>query len=222
MFLLGVEFPAFKRGKFILFITKSQSDFQKGLYYFMFYYLCMRFWLSGILVKSCDYQPFQISLSCFHMCFLDKSWCWIQFHILLSHLKIFFGEIPGLDFGHLKKIGLIFLLLNCVDLFYIEIQENYHIHALWILSSSSHSSLKSKGFDKIRFLSSLVIDIFCCISKNSLPKLRLLFFFFLWKFNSFGFMLVCDISQINFMCGVRLGLQLIFSLKIYSYFSIIC
>lgn len=166
----------------------------------MFYYLCMRFWLFGILAKSSDYQPFKISLSCFHIYFLDNSWCWIQFHVLLSHLKIFFGEIPGLDFGHFLKIGLIFLLLNCVDLFSIEIQENYYIHALWIFSSS-HSSLKSKSFDKIKFLSSLVIDIFCFISKNSLPKPRLLFFFFLWKFNSFGFMLVCDISQINFMSG---------------------
>ena len=162
-FYLGVGFPAFKRGKFILFIRKSQSDFQKGFYYFMFYYLCMRFWLFGILAKSSDYQLFKISLSCFHICFVDNSWCWIQFHVLLSHLKIFFGEIPSLDFGDFLKIGLIFLLLNCVDLFSIEIQENYHIHALWIFSSSSHSLLKSKGFDKIKFLSSLVIDIFCFI-----------------------------------------------------------
>ena len=168
MFLLGVEFPAFKRGKFILFITKSQSDFQKGLYYFMFYYLCMRFWLSGILVKSCDYQPFQISLSCFHMCFLDKSWCWIQFHILLSHLKIFFGEIPGLDFGHLKKIGLIFLLLNCVDLFYIEIQENYHIHALWPLDRQGESP--DPSFFKPQVESQLICKTPYSFTNSKLPE----------------------------------------------------
>ena len=55
----------------------------------------------------------------FDLHFSNNEQCWASFHVFLSHLYVFFGEMSVRSFPHFL-IGLfVFLGLTCMSLFYI-------------------------------------------------------------------------------------------------------
>ena len=51
--------------------------------------------------------------------FSNNQWCWAFFHVLLSHLKVFLGEMSVRSFPHFWIGFFVFLALSCMSCLYI-------------------------------------------------------------------------------------------------------
>ena len=51
--------------------------------------------------------------------FSDNEWCWASFHVFVSHLYVFFGEISVSSLAHFSIGSFIFLKLSCRSCLYI-------------------------------------------------------------------------------------------------------
>ena len=55
----------------------------------------------------------------FDLHFSDKEWCWASFHVVVSHLYVFFGEMSVCSLAHFSIGSFIFLELSCMSCLYI-------------------------------------------------------------------------------------------------------
>ena len=55
----------------------------------------------------------------FDLHFSDNEWCWASFHVFVSHLYVFFGEMSVYFFGTFLIGSFIFLKLSCRSCLYI-------------------------------------------------------------------------------------------------------
>ena len=54
----------------------------------------------------------------FDLHFSDNEWCWASFHVFVSHLYVFFGEMSS-SLAHFLIASFIFLELSCMNCLYI-------------------------------------------------------------------------------------------------------
>ena len=74
----------------------------------------------------------------FDLHFSSNEWCWASFHVLISHLHVFSGEISVWSFSHFL-IGLfVFLVLSCISCLYIS--EINPLSVVLFASILSHSA----------------------------------------------------------------------------------
>ena len=55
----------------------------------------------------------------FDLHFSNKEQCWVSFHVFVSHLYVFFGEMSFRSFCHFLSGLFIYLLLSCISCLYI-------------------------------------------------------------------------------------------------------
>ena len=62
----------------------------------------------------------EVILHCsFHLPFSNSKWCWASFHLFISHLDVFFGEVSIYAFCPLLVGLFVFLMLSCMSCLYI-------------------------------------------------------------------------------------------------------
>ena len=117
-------------------VTKSQTYWVTELNWtdlFEFFFLCFFFFHSFLLVGGQSLHNIAVVAiihrhpdwhvmvpHCgFDLHFSYNEWCWAHLHVFVSHLYVFFGEIPVYSLAHFLVVSFIFLELSCRSCLYI-------------------------------------------------------------------------------------------------------
>ena len=82
-----------------------------------------------------------ISHCSFDLLFSNNERCWASFHVFVSHLYIFFGEMSVRSFFHFLIGSFVFLVLSCMSCLYILEINPLSVVSFAIISSLSQDCL---------------------------------------------------------------------------------